>query len=66
MGTIDKLMAFENGDLSEVEIVELFQHLVNTGVAWQLQGFYGRTAARLIEAGLVTPKRTPVTLREVK
>jgi hypothetical protein len=54
MSTIDRLMAFEHGELSDTEIIELFQHLVNTGMAWKLQGFYGRTAQKLIEAGLIT------------
>lgn len=53
---IDKLIAFENGELDEDEVNELFQQLVDSGLAWRLQGFYGRTAHDLIEAGLVTPK----------
>lgn len=52
---VDKLMAFESAELEEAEVVDLFQHLVDTGLAWQLQGFYGRTADALIEEGLVTP-----------
>jgi hypothetical protein len=51
---LDAIIAFEQGELDEDGVVELFQHLVDTGLAWQLQGFYGRTAADLIEAGLVT------------
>ncbi len=47
------ILAFEQGELDEDGVVELFQHLVDTGLAWQLQGFYGRTARDLIEAGLV-------------
>jgi len=38
----------------EEEIIEAFQHLINTGAVWTLQGFYGRTAARLIDAGRCT------------
>ena len=45
----------EEPDLSEQELAALFQHLVDTGLAWRLQGFYGRTAMDLIEAGFVTP-----------
>lgn len=52
----DKIIAFEDGELTEEETIELFQGLVDTGLAWQLQGFYGRTAKQLIDAGLVVKK----------
>lgn len=51
MDQLDKMIAFENGELDHDEIVELFQELINSGLVWKLQGFYGRTAAQLIEAG---------------
>ena len=38
---------------SEDEVIEAWQYLVNTGLAWQLQGFFGRTAERLIEDGVI-------------
>lgn len=53
MDLFEDMMAFEAGELNEEETVELFQRLVDSGLAWQLQGFYGRTASQLIEAGLV-------------
>lgn len=52
MKLIDKIIAYESGELSEEETIKLFQELIDTGLAWQLQGHYGRTAQRLIEVGL--------------
>ena len=50
---IGAIIAYETGELNEDETLELFQHLVNNGLAWSLQGHYGRTASYLIEAGLI-------------
>jgi hypothetical protein len=50
---LDLIIAYEQGELSDAEIVLLFQDLVDSGLAWQLQGHYGRTARDLIEAGYV-------------
>lgn len=51
---IGQIIAYESGELDEEATIELFQHLINNGHAWSLQGHYGRTAVRLIEAGLCT------------
>ena len=32
-------------------VVDAYQMLIDTGMAWRLQGFFGRTAAAMIEAG---------------
>ena len=40
----------------EEKQIEAWQLLIDTGTCWQLQGFFGRTAARLIEEGICTPK----------
>jgi hypothetical protein len=45
------IIDYECGMLKEDDTVVLFQKLIDTGLAWQLQGSYGRTAAALIEAG---------------
>ena len=36
---------------SEEETIEFFQSLIDSGLVWQLQGSYGRTAMFLIEQG---------------
>jgi hypothetical protein len=52
------IIAYETGDMdNEADLIELFQHLVDTGLAWQLQGHYGRTATALLEAEYITYKR---------
>lgn len=51
MPSVDAIMRYEEGEMEAWEILELFSGLVATGMAWTLQGTYGRTAMRLIEAG---------------
>jgi len=48
---VSKIMAWENGEMELEEEAEFFQELIDNGMAWTLQGMYGRQAARLIEAG---------------
>ena len=36
--------------------IEAWQHLIDTGLCWSLQGFFGRTAMRLIEQGVCSSK----------
>jgi hypothetical protein len=55
MDQVSQIIAYEQGDLEEGEVIDLFQNLINSGLAWQLQGSYGRQAMRLIEAGLCHP-----------
>ncbi len=53
---VDKIIDYEQGELGEEESLELFQELVDSGMAWTLQGHYGRTAKALIDAGLIERK----------
>ena len=55
MRLVDQLIAYEEGQVTQDEEVALFEHLVETGVCWQLSGHYQRVAATLIEAGLIRP-----------
>lgn len=49
------IMAYEGGEYGNVEdIAEGFQHMIDSGLVWQLQGSYGRMAERLIQAGYCT------------
>lgn len=52
---IQRIMDYEEGRLSEDEVSELFQELIDCGLCWQLQGHYGRMATALIDAGLCSP-----------
>lgn len=51
----DAIMTIEGGDASEEEVIAAFQTLIDSGLVWNLQGWYGRTAAQLIEDGRCTP-----------
>ena len=51
---VGAIIAYESGELDEEGTIALFQYLVDTGLAWQFQGHYGRTAMALVEAGYVS------------
>ncbi len=54
---VDYIIQYEGGEMDNDQIVEFFQYLVDTGMAWTLQGSYGRMAHALIQAGEVTDHR---------
>jgi hypothetical protein len=41
----------------DTEAIATWQHLIDTGLCWQLQGWYVRTAQNLIELGICSPAR---------
>ena len=55
MDQVGMMMAWEDGSLTGDEEVALFQELIDSGLAWRLQGCYGRYARALIEEGVCSP-----------
>lgn len=45
------MTALYDEDATDAEIAEAYQALIDNGQAWRLEGYVGRTAMRLIEAG---------------
>lgn len=37
---------------NEEQVIEAWQHLIDTGMAWTLQGWFGRQATELIREGI--------------
>ncbi len=50
---VNYIIDYEAGELNTEDTLELFSYLVHTGMAYSLQGHYGRTAEHLIEMGLL-------------
>ena len=53
---VEQLLAYEAGEMTPEQQIAFFQRLIDSGLVWQLQGHYGRTAAALIKAGRCTHK----------
>jgi hypothetical protein len=53
---VDYIIQYEQGDLTDDETLELFSYLIKSGLAWTLQGHYGRTAKALIDNGYIDKK----------
>lgn len=57
LGLVSQIIAYESGCMTdEAELLRFFQQLVDTGLAWKLQGHYGRTASNLLKNGYIQLK----------
>ena len=57
LDVVSNIIRYEEGAMDEGEVIAFFQGLVDSGLAWELQGSYGRAARRLIELGEVHENR---------
>ena len=48
IGIAEGFIEYEKDD----QYIQAWQFLIDTGLCWQLQGWFGREAARLISAGI--------------
>ena len=46
-----QIIKYEEDGLDEEQTIELFQQLIDTGMVWELQGHYGRTAMYMLDNG---------------
>lgn len=53
MNLTDQIIRYEAGELDQEETVELFRQLIATGLIYQLQGHYQRTARNLQQQGVL-------------
>jgi hypothetical protein len=61
MNNYEAIMVIEGEhDAAEDVVIAAWQHLVDTGVCWELQGHYGRMAVNMIDAGLVRIPGAPM------
>lgn len=51
---------------SEEQVIEAWQTLIDTGLAWQLQGWFGRQARALIDEGICLPAEESRLLKAAK
>lgn len=51
---VDKIMDYEQGNLDNDGILDLFSELIKTGQVWKLQGHYGRQAKMMIDEGYIS------------
>ena len=50
---IELIISFEDGSISDKDLIKLFKHLKKTKLVYSLQGCYGRTLKVLEEQGYI-------------
>lgn len=58
--SFDNILKFEQGKLTDAEILALFSDLITTGDIWKLPPNYGEMAAMLIESGRIKSNNAKV------
>lgn len=58
---VNRIIAFEDGELEFSDTIKLFADLVKTGTINSLQGSYQRAARQFILDGFITPAGDVVT-----
>ena len=54
---IDLIEQYETGSMDTTEdLIQFFQRIIDTGLVWQLNAHYGKTAKALIEQGYCRKK----------
>lgn len=59
---VSRICSYEGGELTPDQEIDLFCELVRNGMAWTLQGHYGRVATAFIENGYI--RRDGVKLKD--
>ena len=59
MTTFEAVMLCEGAEEAEneLQLIDAWQLLIDTNIVWELQGFFGRKARRLINAGICSIKQ---------
>ena len=57
-GIIEGFEPIPQGLTYDQAYIQAYQYLIDTGVVWQLQGMYGRTARGLIDSGYCFPPKS--------
>lgn len=53
MNKLDQILRYEQDELNNQEVIELFQNLVDSGLVWELQDHYKHTARYMINEGYI-------------